>query len=153
MTELKFRSEMRRAETMRKTNDDPIMAEYWAGYIRGLRRAYHGDKFGTDAEHRLWTAAANSREESRKQRGRGYRDGLAFGEISSRMGRPPVADDVAVLDKITVPSELKTALEKQADERGLSVTDARREAYRYWVGGADAAIDSELERLTGRKVE
>jgi hypothetical protein len=133
MTELKFRSEMRRAETMRKTNDDPMMSEYWAGYIRGLRRAYHGDKFGTAAEHKLWMAAFDGPDESRKQRGRGYRDGLAFGDISSRMGRPPVAENVAVLDKITVPSELKNALEKQADERGISVTDARREAYREYV--------------------
>ena len=32
------------------------------------------------------------RDESRKQRGRGYKDGLAFGEVSSRIGRPSVGD-------------------------------------------------------------
>lgn len=130
MTEQKFKSEMRRAETMRGLAD-PMMAEYWAGYIRGLRRAYHGEKFGTDEEHEKWSSAANSRDESRKQRGRGYKDGLAFGEVSSRIGRPPVGD--TVLDKLTVPSDLKSALEAKAEELGLSLPDARREAYRKFT--------------------
>jgi len=98
MTEQKFKSEMHRAETMRGLAD-PMMSEYWAGYTRGLRRAYHGEKFGTAEEHEKWLSAANSRDESRKQRGRGYKDGLAFGEVSSRIGRPPVGD--TVLDKLT----------------------------------------------------
>jgi len=130
MTEQKFRSEMRRAEAMRQ-DADPMMSEYWAGYIRGLRRSYHGDKFGTDAEHASWSAAINSRDESRKQRGRGYADGLAFSEVTGRIGRPSVGD--AVLDKITVPSELKSALESKAEELGISITDARREAYRLFT--------------------
>jgi hypothetical protein len=130
MTEQKFKSEMRRAETMRGLAD-PMMAEYWAGYIRGLRRAYHGDKFGTAEEHATWLSAANSRDESRKQRGRGYRDGLSFGEVSGQRGRPSVGD--AMLDKITVPSELKEALEAKAGELGISVADARREAYRKYT--------------------
>jgi hypothetical protein len=130
MTEQKFKSEMRRAETMRGLAD-PMMAEYWAGYIRGLRRAYHGEKFGTDEEHEKWLSAANSRDESRKQRGRGYKYGLAFGEVSSRIGRPPVGD--TVLDKLTVPGDLKSALEAKAEELGLSLPDARREAYRLFT--------------------
>jgi len=130
MTEQKFKSEMRRAETIRGLAD-PMMAEYWAGYIRGLRRAYHREKFGTDEEHKKWLSAANSRDESRKQRGRGYRDGLAFGDVSSRIGRPPVGD--TVFDKLTVPSELKAAIEAKAAEIGISVPDARREAYRLFT--------------------
>jgi len=130
MTEQKFKSEMRRAETMRGLSD-PMMAEYWAGYIRGLRRAYHGEKFGTNDEHTKWLSAANSRDESRKQRGRGYKDGLAFGEVSSRIGRPAVGD--TVLDKLTVPGELKSALEAKAVELGLSLPNARREAYRKFT--------------------
>jgi hypothetical protein len=130
MTEQKFKSEMRRAETMRGLAD-PMMAEYWAGYIRGLRRAYHGEKFGEPGEHEKWLSAANSRDESRKQRGRGYKDGLAFGEVSSRIGRPSVGD--TVLDKITVPGELKTALETKSEELRISLTDTRREAYRKFT--------------------
>ena len=131
MTEQKFKSEMRRAKMMQELNDDPMMSEYWVGYQRGLRRAYHGEKFGTDEEHASWTAAINSRDESRKQRGRGYRDGLAFGEVSSRIGRPSVGD--TTMDQITLPSELKSALEAKAAELGISVADARREAYRKFT--------------------
>lgn len=75
MHEQKFKSEMRRAEAMRKTVE-PERSEYWAGYIRGLRRAYHGEKFGTTAEHNLWMEAIHSSDEMRKQRGHGYHDGL-----------------------------------------------------------------------------
>jgi hypothetical protein len=49
----------------------------------------------------------------------------------ARTGRPSVGD--AMLDKITVPSELKEALEAKAEELGISVTDARREAYRLFT--------------------
>lgn len=130
MTEQKFTSEIRRAETMRGLSD-LMMAEYWAGYIRGLRRMYHGEKFGTNDEHEQWLSAANSRDESRKQLGRGYKDGLMFGEIFSRIGRPPVGD--TVLDKLTVPSGLKSALEAKADELELSIPEVRREAYRKFT--------------------
>lgn len=129
MTEQKFKSEMRRAEIMRG-RADPMMSEYWVGYIRGLRRAYHGE-FVTDEEHEKWLSAANSRDESSKRRGLGYKDALAFGKVSSRIGRPPVGD--IVLDKLTVPSELKSALEAKAEELGLSVPDVRREAYRKFT--------------------
>ncbi len=130
MTEQKFRSEMRRAEAMRKTAE-PEMSEYWAGYIRGLRRAYHGENFGTQEEHALWLSCVDSPDEMRKQRGQGYRDGLAFAEISSAIGRPPVGDET--LPAITVPAELLTALKNKSVETGLSMPDARREAYRLFT--------------------
>ena len=130
MTEQKFKSEMRRAKMMQETAD-PMRSEYWAGYQRGLRRAYHGENFGTEAEHALWMAAVDSPDESRKQRGLGYRDGLAFGEFSSRIGRPSVGN--TTMDQITLPSELKAALEAKAESIGISVADARREAYRKFT--------------------
>lgn len=91
MTEQKFKSEMRRADSMRRLAvdaDEHDRVAYWDGYRRGLRRAHHGSKFGTDAEHKLWLSLASQRgDEQRRQRGQGYRDGIAFGETSSRMGR------------------------------------------------------------------
>jgi len=126
MTEQKFKSEMRRARTMQETSDDPMRSEYWAGYQRGLRRAYHGKKFGTEAEHASWSAAINSLDESRKQRGLGYADGLSCGAITSQIGRPRLFDEM--LDKIPVTIEMKNALEKKAESSGLSVPDARRRA-------------------------
>ena len=74
-----FKSEMRRAETMRRLATDPIEGDYYAGYMRGLRRNYHGEPFGTKEEHTLWLSLKDSEDQSRAARGRGYRDGLVFG--------------------------------------------------------------------------
>ena len=51
--------------------------DYLRGYLRGIRRHYHGDIFGTDEEHNQWLNLEGDRDDL----GRGYRDGLA--------GRPP----------------------------------------------------------------
>jgi hypothetical protein len=115
MTEAKFKSEMRRAETMRRMAE-PMMAEYWAGYIRGLRRAYHGDNFGEPGEHEKWLAAANRRDESRKQRGRGYRDGLAFDEVSSKMGRPSISDEESVSVGVRLPASVVARIPEPRSE-------------------------------------
>ena len=79
VSENQFKNEMRRAEAARKNESDPLRDGYWMGYIRGLRRNYHGEKFGTEAEHKKWMALADdSADESRRQRGLGYRAGLEF---------------------------------------------------------------------------
>jgi len=57
--------------------------DYWTGRIRGLRRAYHGEQFGTDAEHALWLSLSTSDDTSRSELGRGYRDGLAAEQTAS----------------------------------------------------------------------
>ena len=69
-----FEHEMARAKTMQGL--DTGSAEYWIGYQRGLRRAHHEERFGTEAEHRLWLAAASDSDQIRQQRGIGYQDGL-----------------------------------------------------------------------------
>lgn len=73
-----FQSLMRRADTLRRIETDPIKTEWWAGYMRGLRRAHHGESFGTQAEHELWLSAIDSSDESRAALGRGYRAGLTM---------------------------------------------------------------------------
>lgn len=97
---------MCRAEALRKICDDPKMSEYWSGYIRGLRRAYHGKKFGTGADHKMWLAAATSDDEFRKQIGLGYRDGIAFDAISSHMGRPPISDETTKSIGVRLPESI-----------------------------------------------
>lgn len=72
----KFELEMRNAEAMRRTVS-PERIGYWTGYIRGLRRAYHGDNFGTSDEHEVWSHSSD-------QRGQGYRDGLAYGDNTNK---------------------------------------------------------------------
>ena len=68
----KFESEMFRARAMASTGDRP---DYWQGYQRGLRRRFHGEKFGTDEEHVLWMSLADDSDPARAERGEGYRDG------------------------------------------------------------------------------
>lgn len=46
--------------------------------MRGLRRAHHGERFGSEAEHGLWLAAANSDDPMRAALGRGYMAGLTL---------------------------------------------------------------------------
>jgi len=49
MDKATFEHEMNRAKTFQGLETD--RAEYWIGYQRGLRRAYHGESFGTAEEH------------------------------------------------------------------------------------------------------
>ncbi len=80
MDQKTFEHEMNRAQTMKMV--EPEKQDYWMAYQRGLRRAYHGEKFGTGQEHRKWLSLADEKTpyESRKQRGEGYRDGLKKGK-------------------------------------------------------------------------
>jgi hypothetical protein len=64
---------MNKAKAMITVGDRP---EYWAGYQRGLRRKFHGENFGTSSEHELWLTLIDDIDESRAERGKGYRDGL-----------------------------------------------------------------------------
>jgi len=70
VNETKFRHEMARAKTFHDLGQD---ADYWRGYMRGLRRAYHGENFGTQEDHLKWMALID--DDYRKELGRGYRDG------------------------------------------------------------------------------
>ena len=69
---------MRRADTLRRVEPDPVHCAWWAGYMRGLRRSHHGDSFSSDAEHQLWLSASESGGPSRAALGQGYRAGLTL---------------------------------------------------------------------------
>ena len=73
-----FDSLMRRADTLRRVEPDPVRSEWWYGYMQGLRRAHHGERFGTATEHYLWLSAADSTDPMRAARGRGYQSGLTL---------------------------------------------------------------------------
>jgi len=90
MDERQFHSEVLRAQTLSRL--DPDKQDYYAGYIRGLRRRYHGATFGTDAEHATWLALVDDADESRAARGRGYCDGFA-GPQTEEPGTTEAADD------------------------------------------------------------
>lgn len=73
-----FASLLRRADTLRRHEDDPVRNSWFAGYMRGLRRAHHGERFGSETEHQLWLSAADSSDPMRAALGRGYGAGLTL---------------------------------------------------------------------------
>ena len=71
-----FATLMRRADTLLRAESDPIRSAWWVGYMRGLRRAHHGESFGSRVEHELWLSAIESINLERAALGLGYRAGL-----------------------------------------------------------------------------
>jgi hypothetical protein len=75
MDDATFRREELRAKT--RAVVEPQHANYWRGYREGLRRAWHGTRIGSEAEHRFWLTFAGARDPASAARGAGYRDGFA----------------------------------------------------------------------------
>lgn len=71
-----FKKEVCRVQDLLADAGDPFDIEYWSGYRRGLRRAYHGATLGTQEDHRQYLALLNHANKLRRKRGQGYRDGL-----------------------------------------------------------------------------
>lgn len=73
-----FENWMLRADTLRGVSFNSDDSEFWTGYMRGLRRLHHGEKFGTDDEHLAWMGIdPDEYDMSRRARGEGYRAGFA----------------------------------------------------------------------------
>jgi hypothetical protein len=77
MTRKQYDDKMQQARSIRQ--GDPDKADYLAGYIRGLKRAYHGGSFGVDKDHNLWMNLIYDTNKRRHARGQGYRDGFQGG--------------------------------------------------------------------------
>jgi len=90
MDEKKFRSLMGMAKSLQIDND---RSEYWIGFQRGVRRAYHGDNFGTDGEHEKYMNCRDG--EYRFQLQTGYRTGFYHDQLKMRSG-----DDIQKLRKL-----------------------------------------------------
>ena len=73
LAQKQFRSLLAMAKTFQEV--DPDRADFWRGFQRGLRRLYHGEKFGTLQEHEQWLNCRDG--EYRKQLQDGYRTGFA----------------------------------------------------------------------------
>ena len=76
MNQKQFELKMHRAKTLQSVSTKTVESAYWVGYMRGLRRAYHRENFGTESEHNKWMSLINEIDEQRKQMGIGYRAGL-----------------------------------------------------------------------------
>lgn len=85
MTEQQFQQAMGAAETFRRLAEEPLVQDFWIGYLRGVRRHYHGEKFGTAEEHALWMEAVTSDDELRQRRGLGYTAGFTGASIEVAM--------------------------------------------------------------------
>lgn len=68
-----------------------LSSDYGAGYQTGLRRHYHGNAFGTPAEHKR-RLGMGLNGDPRVEEGRGYRDGFAGRDPAPLIGRPPLPD-------------------------------------------------------------
>ena len=120
MTEREFQTNARAGQTFRRLSSEPGEQEFWAGYVRGLRRNYHGEKFGTPEEHDLWMAAADSDDESRKMTGIGYRIGIGGKNIQQAMKILTTRQLRSDLGRMggSVTSERKTAAVRQNAKLG-----------------------------------
>ena len=72
-----FKQQEKKAEAMRTLAKTPEELMYWAGFLRGLLRAHHGERFGTFEEHEAWLSQEDSPDPLQAACGRGYRKGLA----------------------------------------------------------------------------
>lgn len=129
MTEKTFQLEMRRAKMMIPLEPDRI--HWWTGYQRGLRRAYHGEKFGTVAEHKKWWSLADETgDEWRVQRGLGYRAALEFAKMSGKPGRPLVSDSPTVVISARVPAPVAAQIpDPKGDWIRTALVDKARKEY------------------------
>lgn len=80
-------------EFMRLLNRARLLGgDYAAGYQRGLRRHYHGERYGTDEEHEKFMRLGLDGD-YREELGRGYRDGFAGKAPEPKIGRPELPPD------------------------------------------------------------
>ncbi len=84
MTRTEFERDLTAAKTLAVLVDDE--QDYWLGYQQGLRRAYYGDRFGTECEHVEWLRLCGDDEDAgRRARGRGYRTGFSATSLATSL--------------------------------------------------------------------
>lgn len=132
MQEGKFKSFMAASQV--------LGGEYGDGYRRGIRRYYHGDQFGTDAEHAQWMGLKDHQQEL----GDGYRDGFAGKPPRGFHGNLGNLNAAGVLPadsqlQVRVNSQVKASYVKQAQRENLKLSE--------WVlKSLSAAVDNENQQ-------
>lgn len=134
-----------RQATERLRSDTGVQSEWLTGYVRGLRRAIHGEAFGTDDEHTKWLAFSGSANPTHAERGAGYRAGLAREPLDAVTGS--TASDA---------DRLRAWLtEHRRTQRGLArELDVDERTVRYWCSGQQPVprvVWLALERLASDK--
>lgn len=72
MTEKEFQHNLGAAQTLSAISE---YSSFLSGYTLGLYRHFHGDSFGTEAEHQQYLAYDG--DDDRREFARGYRAGFA----------------------------------------------------------------------------
>lgn len=75
MTKAQFDLEIARASSMILCDTKNI--NYWVGYDRGAKKAYHGERFGTAIQHAIYCEMKYYVDPQIQEIGNGYRDGLS----------------------------------------------------------------------------
>jgi len=115
MTESEFKSNAAGGKTLAELSSYPD-SEYWAGYQRGIRRNYHGDKFGTTDEHALWLSLADETgDDTRRFRGIGYRVGF---------DGMPISEAIKHLQQVVAKSIAGAALGSRTSEKKAAAARA-----------------------------
>lgn len=114
---------LRRVAQLLRGSVDDDRQSWLQGYQRGLRRAIHGERFGTADEHALWLSMADSPDGRRAEMGRGYRAGLARAPLDG--GETPDSDRLRAWLTEHGRTQRGLARELGVDERTV----------RYWASG------------------
>jgi len=99
MDEEQFKLWLQRATLFQKLANGTDV-DFWVGYVQGLRRLYHGEAFGTAAEHNLWSTMPDDEPNlTRRVQGAGYRAG--FNGIDPADLFLEMSDEPEDLDKLS----------------------------------------------------
>ena len=100
-----------------------IGGDYLYGYRRGLRRHYHGERFGTQEEHEQWLNLSGHQQTM----GDAYRDGFAgkppkgmHGNVGNQHAAKLEKSEAAI--NLRVPANLKTHCVAKANKQGLTLS-------------------------------
>lgn len=114
MNDEEFKAAMLRATRTEKKSKTP---EYWQGYKRGLRRGYHGDKFGTRDEHKSWLSLLSDSDSTRHNLGQGYHDGLIAAGVRIKAGRPELSQgEPSIVLSVRLPKSIYDAIPETKSE-------------------------------------
>lgn len=155
MTSQELKTNMVAADTFRSLATEPFEPDFWAGYMRGIRRNYHGENFGTDDEHNLWMLCAEeTRDTQRKMRGLGYRCGYEGQNAQQAMkiltGRQYMSEIGSRKSETKARAARKNGLKGGRPVGSGDLTDLQKELYKLRRQGLKI---KEIAQQTGRRPE
>ena len=119
MNQPEFERNMRGAKALQTIASDfpnDNGQDFWQGYQRGMRRHYHGEKFGTEQEHARWMLLADEyRDIARRFRGLGYWAGFDGMSVDTAINY--LAKFTAASAAGSVRSEAKTLAARENAKR------------------------------------